>query len=280
MKILVTGGHGQLGYALKEVLEGPIVLPRQSLDISDVEGLEEVLEKHRPDVVINAAAMTNVDLCEDEPEEAFTINGLAPGWMGELAHRFGFVLLQISTDYVFSGKKASPYTEEDCPDPISVYGNSKLVGENLVRASLERYYILRTSGLYGPGGKGNFVKTVLERARKGEKLRVVKDRFASPTYTLDLAREIKLLLDKTPPFGLYHAVNHGAPSWFDFARRALEYAGLSPEAVEPISSEDFPQRARRPSFSALKNGRLEKVGLDAMSPWDAALKSYIEEYRP
>ncbi len=279
MRILVTGGQGQLARALGMTLEGAVLLSKQELNISDMEALEDALEKHRPEVVINTAAMTDVDLCEDEPERAFLVNGIAPGWLGEMAHRFGFILLQISTDYVFSGKKGEPYTEKDCPSPISVYGNSKLVGENLIKASMERFYIVRTSGLYGPGGR-NFVKAVLEKARKGEKLRVVKDRFSSPTYTLELARQIRVLIEKSPPFGIYHAVNHGAPSWYDFAKKALEYSGLPADAVEPIASEDFPQRARRPAFSALKNEKLESLGLDFMSDWSEALKSFIEEYKP
>ncbi len=279
MRILVTGGQGQLAWALGKILKGALLLPRQELDISDMEALENALEKHRPEIVINTAALTDVDRCEDEPERAFMVNGIAPGWLGELAHRFGFILIQISTDYVFGGEKGEPYTEEDCPSPISVYGNSKLVGENLIKASMDSFYIIRTSGLYGPRRK-NFVKLLLERVRKGEKPVVVKDRFSSPTYTLELARQIKVIIEKSPPFGIYHAVNHGSPSWYDFARKVLEYSGLSPDAVQPVSSEDFPQRARRPAFSALKNERLKELGLDVMSDWAGALRSFIEEYKP
>ncbi len=277
MRILITGGKGQLAHALKREFEGHTLYApsREELDIADFEKLRETIEEFKPDVLINPAALTAVDFCEDVPEAAFIINGIAPGKMGELAEQFSFVLVHISTDYVFSGEKSSPYLEDDCPLPLSVYGNSKLVGENLIRADTERHYVIRTAGLFGPGGKGNFVKFVLKNVMAGRELSIVNDRYSSPTYTVELASQIRIMLEKGVPYGIYHATSEGECNWYEFARKIVELKGGNTELVKPVSSEQFVQRARRPRYSVLENGKLKSLGINLFSHCFEALEKYL-----
>ncbi len=278
MRVLITGGGGQLAHALKREFSGSDLWAplRTDLDITQFNLLEKASEEFYPDVLINSAALTKVDLCEDIPEQAFITNGIALQKIGELSRKFGFIVVHVSTDYVFRGDKNSPYVEEDCPFPISVYGNSKLIGENLLIANSERYYILRTAGLYGQGGK-NFVSFILERAANQERTRVVMDRFSSPTYTVELARQIKLILKNKAPYGIYHATSEGECSWFQFAREILKIKGLDADFLEPVESERFIQKAKRPKYSVLENKKLKELGINAFSYWAKALESYLRQ---
>lgn len=278
MRILITGGNGQLAFALKREFEDHIVYAptREELDITDFEKLTSVVKEFKPDVLINPAALTAVDYCEDVPEQAFMINGVAPGKMAELAEKHSFIIVQISTDYVFSGEKKVPYTEDDPAFPLSVYGNSKLVGENLVRAGTQRHYVIRTAGLFGPGGKGNFVKFVLKSVSSGRELKIVNDRYSSPTYTPELASQIRLIIERELPYGIYHATSEGECNWYEFARKIVEIAGGDMRLLKPVSSAEFVQKARRPQYSVLENRRLKSHGINVFSYWVEALERYLK----
>lgn len=278
MRILITGGKGQLAFALKREFEDHLVYApaKDELDITDFEKLVRVVKEFRPHMLINPAALTAVDHCEDVPEQAFMVNGVAPGKMAELADKHSFIIVHISTDYVFSGEKRAPYVEEDPTFPLSVYGNSKLVGENLVRVGTEKHYVIRTAGLFGPGGKGNFVKFVLENVRSGRRLKIVNDRYSSPTYTLELALQIRLIIEKELPYGIYHATSEGECNWFEFARKIVEITGEDMNLVKPVSSEEFVQKARRPQYSVLENRKLKSHRINIFSHCFEALKKYLK----
>ncbi len=282
MKILITGGGGQLAHDLKRVFSKEEVFAprREELDITRHKSVAEVVGVFRPDVVINTAAFHKVDMCEEEPEKAFAVNALAVRHLARLSDQFGFILVHISTDYVFGGEKRSPYVEEDSPMPLSVYANSKLAGEYFVRSCASRYYIIRTCGLFGIRGKftrhSNFVERMLRAAREGKKLRIVNDQWVSPTYTLELAEHIKAILDNKVDYGIYHASSEGECTWYQFAMKIFEYAGIEAEA-EAVTAEEFAAPARRPAYSVLENRKLRQAGLNRFSSWDEALRKYMQE---
>ena len=281
MRIFITGGGGQLAYDLKRVFEEEELFApgRKELDITDFEKVTEAVEKFRPDLLINTAAFHKVDLCEREPEKAFLVNAVAVRVLAKLAQRLGFVLVHISTDYVFGGEKRTPYREGDRPFPLSVYANSKLAGEYFVAAIAEKHYIIRTCGLFGIGGlhtsHSNFVERMIKAAKERRKLRIVSDQWVSPTYTLELAEHIKKIVS-TGDYGLYHASSEGQCTWYEFALKIFEYAGLEAE-VEPVTAEEFAAPARRPAYSVLENSRLKAKGLNSFSHWQEALRRYFKE---
>ncbi|MBX6423267.1 dTDP-4-dehydrorhamnose reductase [Thermosulfurimonas sp. F29] len=281
MRIALLGARGQLGSELvKTRPEGVELFPltRSEVDVTDGKRVDALLSEVRPDLILNATAYVKVDQAEDEPEKAFAVNAVGVKNLVDVCLKTGSVLVHISTDYVFDGKKGEigkPYTEEDRPNPINIYGISKYAGELVVRNYLERYYIVRVAGLYGRAGTsgkgGNFVYTILRKARAGEPLRVVNDTFVSPTYALDAARKIwEIILDERP-YGTYHVTNGGWCSWYEFACRILEFAGLEAE-IRPVKHTEFPTRARRPLWSPL-----ESVRGVAMRPWEEALRDFIRE---
>ncbi|MCD6454416.1 MAG: dTDP-4-dehydrorhamnose reductase [Candidatus Aminicenantes bacterium] len=280
MRILITGGKGQLSWALKKELEHHTLLApsREELNITDFRKFEQMVSEFKPEFLINTAAMTNVDACEDEPLKAFAVNAIAPGRIAEFSERYSFTLIHISTDYVFDGRKKEPYIEEDCAFPISVYGNSKLAGENLVNSNSSESYVLRTAGLFGPGGRKNFVRFVVENLKEGRPLKIVSDRYSSPTYTLELARQIKIIIEKKPLPGVYHATSEGECSWYDFAKRIAEIKGFNSYLISPVKAEEFKQKAMRPLYSVLENRKLKNAGLNVFSHCMEALERYLLEY--
>ncbi len=281
MKVLVTGATGQLGQELVAALAGERVeaFSRLELDLCDFVYTRAVLSDHRPDVVINAAAFTRVDDCEDEPERAFWVNAFAVRHLARACADIGCILIHVSTDYVFDGTKASPYTEDDAPNPLSVYGMSKLAGECFVRSLAPQHIVVRTSGLYGLAGvasrRGNIVETMLRLADRGGPVRVVTDQVLTPTSARDVAGKIVELMRRDGQ-GLYHVTNAGQCSWFEFAAEIFALAGLKP-ALEPITATVFGARARRPAYSVLAHTRLARVGLDDLQPWRDALALYLRE---
>ncbi|MBI3997407.1 MAG: dTDP-4-dehydrorhamnose reductase, partial [Armatimonadetes bacterium] len=234
MNVVVTGATGQLGTELVTALAGEDVesFGRLALDLCDFVYTRRILSEVRPDAVINAAAFTRVDDCESEPERAFWVNTYAVRNLAQVCADLGCVLVHVSTDYVFDGMKTTPYTEDDPPNPLSVYGVSKLAGEYFVRALTPRHYVIRTSGLYGAAGaasrRGNFVETMLRLAADGRPIRVVEDCVLAPSSARDVARKIVKVL-RTNRFGLYHITNAGQCSWFEFAREIFALAGLTPQ---------------------------------------------------
>jgi dTDP-4-dehydrorhamnose reductase len=292
MKILVTGANGQLGTDLCKVLQHFELIPlnHSDIEISDMDSVKQSFNKYKPDVVINTAAYVRVDDCEEEQDKAFLVNALGARNVAVAAQELGAKLIHISTDYVFGGEgetlmvshkvgvnKPRPYTEFDTPSPLSIYGKSKLVGEDFVRHLCSRYFIIRTSGLFGVAGAsgkgGNFVETILKLGKEQSELRVVNDQVFSPTHTKDLARKIAQLI-KTEYYGIFHITNKGSCSWYEFAREILKQAGLKTPVI-PVSSDTYPQRAERPHFSVLGNYHLKLLGMDDMRTWQEALRDYM-----
>ncbi len=279
MKVAVIGANGQLGTEIVKVFAAETVIPlmQSDIEIGEIGSVERAFSENRPDAVINAAAFVNVELCEKERERAFLINETGAFNLAKVLDKHKIPLLHISTDYVFDGTKRTPYEESDVPNPLNVYGASKLAGERAIQQNCSSYYIVRTSGLYGHApciGKGaNFIEKVLAKSKEQDELRVVDDEVLTPTYTLDLARQIRSLV-MTSEYGLYHATNNGACSWFEFAREVLRPAG-SPTPVVPVSSREYPSAVRRPAYSVLSNSRLASMGLDQMPVWQESLAAYF-----
>lgn len=283
MKVLLIGAHGQLGSDLVRALSDVELIPltHRDVDICESVGLQETLRRYTPGVVINTAAYHKVDECETNVEKAFAVNAQGVRNLTLACKEQGCALLHMSTDYVFGGKadRRKPYIETDSPSPINAYGIAKLAGEYFVRYILDRYWIVRSQWLYGVAGAsgkgGNFVELMLRLAREGRDIKVVNDQVGSPTYTLDLARKIAQLI-KTTHYGLYHITNSGQCTWYEFASKIWELAGLSPNA-KPTTTADFGAVANRPAYSVLDNAALRAIGLDGMMPWEEALAAYMEE---
>jgi len=243
------------------------------VDITDLGLVQQAFKNAQLDAVIHAAAFTAVDECERRPDLAFQVNAEGTRNVAVACLEASLPMLYLSTDYVFDGRKPSPYAEDDLPNPLNVYGRSKLAGERHVTELLPAAWIVRTSWLFGPFGK-NFVATILQRARRNEALRVVDDQVGAPTYTLDLAEKLEQTVMKGTP-GVYHVTNQGCCSWFEFAREILRQAGLNhvPLSAIPTSASDRP--AVRPLNSRLAPTRLESEGLGLLPPWQNALSRYL-----
>jgi len=283
MKVAIIGANGQLGTDLVEIFsEDPefdvVPLTHKDLDVTILESLK-ILKETKPDVIINTAAYVRVDDAEIYPEKAFAVNAIGALNVAKVASEIGAVNVYISTDYVFDGEKGEPYTEEDMPNPINVYGTSKYAGEVFTRNYSPEHYIIRVASLYGKAGAsgkgGNFVEWVIEKAKRGEELRIVDDQFMSPTYTKDVARTLREFLKLRPEFGIYHMVNEGFCSWYKFTKTIFEILGWEVQ-IKHIKSNELNRLAKRPRFSALKNEKLEKIGL-RMRPWREALEEYLKE---
>jgi len=276
-KILITGAGGMLAQDVDAVLQGfheVITMGEHDLDICHGDRVHEIIEKIRPDVVINCAAYTRVDDCETEHEKAFAANATGVKNIALACRDRGSLLVHISTDYVFNGTKREPYREADETDPLSVYGQTKLAGETFVRTILTRYVIIRSLWLYGRGGN-NFVATIQKLAQEKPELRVVNDQTGCPTYTRDLAHAIKALIEGNPQ-GIYHVANQGTCTWYEFARRIIELTN-SPANVIPINSDEIKRPAKRPVYSVLDCSRfMQETGME-LRHWDAALQEYLQE---
>jgi len=271
LKILLTGATGQVGWELRGTLAplGEVkAFDRYGLDLADAPPLAAAVRALQPDVIVNAAAYTAVDKAESERDLAFAVNGAAPRVLAEEAKRIGAMLVHYSTDYVFDGAKASPYTEDDAPRPINVYGESKLAGERAIRASGCRHLILRTSWVYGPRGR-NFYLTMLRIAKERPELRVVDDQLGAPTSSLAIAHATPQLI-RSGAEGLYHMTASGETTWCGFARAILAGGGLA-TPVRGIPTEEYPTPARRPRNSRLDCARLRAATGVALPSWEAQL---------
>ena len=280
---MVIGATGQLGSDLVRTFDQPgelVALSTRDVDILDAARTRSILEALQPTCVINTAAYNLVDRAEDDGRSAFALNAEAVGTLAAVCQAAGARLVHFSTDYVFDGVKRTPYLETDSPQPVSVYGESKLAGERLALERCEWSVIFRVCGLFGLAGslgkgKGNFVETMLRLAREGRPLRVVSDQVLCPSYTLDLARKVWKVLPKVA-HPIYHLTNAGQVSWYEFARRALELAGLTAD-LTPVTAAEYGARARRPAYSVLAHAHLAALGEDDLRPWDAALPAYVAE---
>ena len=279
MKVLITGCRGMLGTDLMSVF-GPVHevvgLDLPGLDITRPDQCLAAVNAARPDIIINAAAFTRVDDCETHEAEAMQVNGHGAGNLARAAMAAGSLLVHYSTDYVFDGLKKEAYVETDEPNPQSVYGKSKLLGETLIRRNCPDHLILRTAWLFGPHGP-NFIRTIVNAARQGKSLRVVHDQRGSPTYSKDLA-EWTLKMVAAGFRATYHITNSGACTWFELAAKAVEWAGIHNVSITPVSTSEFPRRAPRPANSVLANAHLERDGMPAMRPWQDAAREYVEHY--
>ncbi len=277
MRIILTGAKGMLASDIQMVLsqrEELIPLSKEELDITDSGKVMDVISSLKPDVVIHCAAFTNVDQCELEPEKAYRVNTLGTWAVASACAKTGALLVYISTDYVFDGRKGSPYLEIDEPNPLNVYGKSKLGGEKMVMALHRRFFIVRTAGLYGTKGK-SFVTTILSKAKEGRPLSVVSDQIVSPTYTYDLAQAISHLI-YSPFCGIYHIVNQGEVSWYEFAQEALKLAGIS-TPLKPITSSEWPSPAKRPPYSALRTFAWDNFHFPPLRKWQDALSDFLSQ---
>jgi dTDP-4-dehydrorhamnose reductase len=298
MRILLTGGNGQVGWELRRTLMPLgelVVVERHSsnsllcLDLADLQRLRQVIQEVRPQVIVNAAAYTAVDRAESEPELAQTVNGDAPGVMAEVAKQIGAALVHYSTDYVFDGTQPEPYWESDRTNPLNVYGKTKLAGEQAIQAVDGSHLILRTSWVYGLRGK-NFLLTMLKLSQEREELRIVDDQIGAPTWSRAIAEATaQILAQDTANIygflkeyrGLYHLTADGQTSWYGFAKAILDYGSDSIprklRSVSPIPSQDYPTPAKRPTFSRLNNDKLlETFGL-RLPDWLEMLKHCLIE---
>jgi len=290
MKTLVIGADGQLGTDVCKAFEDTDLCRAGvgggefRLDVTDEQAVHALIAGElRPDVVVNTAAFHNVPLCEEEPEKAYAVNAMGARYLAMACHEAGARLIHISTDYVFGNGGTRPYTESDREAPLSTYGASKLAGEHLIAAECENHCIVRGSGLYGAapckakGGK-NFVQLMLHLARERGEVKVVADERVSPTYTVALAKQLRLIAEKAEP-GLYHATSNGECSWYEFAAAIFEETGTEVK-LEKASQGDFPSPVKRPDFSILENARLKEQGLDVMPQWRDALREYLAASPP
>ena len=279
MKILITGSDGMLGHDLADVLKGKhelILTTSKTLDITDKNHVIDFVSSQKPDMLINAAAYTDVDGCEKNQDLAYSVNGEGVRNLAMACKKIGCGLVHISTDYVFNGENTRPWVEDDETGPISVYGKSKLEGEKAICEILDKYFILRTAWLYGVNGR-NFPKTMLELAENHSKITVVYDEVGTPTYTLDLAQAISKLIE-TDCYGIYHLTNSGSCSWCEFARYIFEIAGADVEVV-PVTADEFARPAPRPSYSVLENRNWVENGFEPLRNYTEAIKEYIELIR-
>jgi dTDP-4-dehydrorhamnose reductase len=282
MRVVVLGGDGQLGADVVRAFEtnGDNVFPLKhtDIDIATIESVPRILAELQPDLLVNTAAMHHVEQCELHPDQAFAVNALGVRKLALAAREMNTVLMHISTDYVFDGAKGCPYDEADAPNPLSVYGNSKLAGEYFVRCTLARHFVLRTSALYGKDpcrAKGglNFVQLMLKLAKDRGAVRVVDDEFVTPTSTEELARQV-VALSRSEAYGLYHATAEGDCSWFEFAREifALTHTEVSLTVAGP---NEFPAKVPRPKYAVLENRGLKLLGLNTFRPWQDGLREYL-----
>ena len=284
MKIAVVGADGQLGSDLATAFtaNGDEVraLTHSHIEITDLNSVACVLEEIQPNVIVNTAAMHHVENCEREPAQAFAVNGLGPKNLAFTAKNLGAVLMHVSTDYVFDGNKGSPYTEDDSPRPLNTYGVTKLAGEHFIRSNTERYFVVRTSGLYGKNpcrAKGglNFIELMLKLAKERGEVSVVDSEIVSPTSTTELAEQL-VQLSHSDCYGLYHATAEGSCSWYEFAQEIFESTDI-PVRLKVAGSDEFPAKVLRPKYSVLENHALKARGLNMFKPWQDGLHTYLGE---
>ena len=282
MKILISGGSGQLGSDCTLLLSKTheVITPdEKDLDIGNLEKVLYMVSAVSPDILLNCAAFTNVDACETEKEEAWRVNADGPGNLAKAADKYGSKLVHISTDYVFNGRKEipEPYAEDDETEPLSYYGRTKLEGELIVKKITANHLIIRTAWVYGINGH-NFLKTMLKVVLKnpGKEIKVVNDQFGSPTWSYSLSQQIRKLIEVNA-IGTYHASSEGHCSWYELTRYFLENMGVENNVV-PCASKDFPVKAVRPVNSILENRRLKEEGICVMPGWQDGIDEFTGKF--
>ena len=278
MKILVTGVKGQLGYDVVKALESrgyqPVGVDREEMDLMNNNMIQNFIMNLKPEAIIHCAAYTAVDQAEEEVEICYQINAEAVKVIAECAKTLDIPMIYISTDYVFDGTKASEYVETDIPNPINVYGASKLKGEQYVQQLLEKFYIVRISWVFGINGN-NFIKTMQRLGNEHDELNIIHDQVGSPTYTAHLA---PLLVDmiETDQYGIYHATNEGYCSWYEFADEIFKQSQLD-VTLHPITTDQYKTKAKRPLNSKMSKQKLSDYGFHRLPTWQEALKNYLNQ---
>jgi dTDP-4-dehydrorhamnose reductase len=279
-RVAIAGGSGQLGTALREAFAGrEVIAPSHAeLPFEDGEALAELLDRARPDVLVNCAAFHHVDRCEAEPERAFRLNALAVDVAAQACAARGVTFVTVSTDYVFDGTLGRAYRESDAVNPLTAYGASKAAGESLTRRHGERHVIVRTSGVFGTTGTSSkgytLLEKVLQQAERGEPTRMVADMVFSPSYAPHVARAIRDLVD-AQAWGTHHVTAAGACSWYEFVRTAFAKAGLANAALEPVRYAELHNPTRRPMYSSLENTTFARAGIAPLPSWESALDAFL-----
>jgi len=277
MKILIIGSKGMLGHDLARVFSGHelVLWDKDEIDITYEDQVLRKVKEEKPDVIINSAAYNDVDGCEEHFELANKVNGYAVGYLAKAAKEVGAVLVHYSTDYVFEGIKKEGYKEDDQPNPQSKYAESKYLGEQELSKNTDRFYLIRTSRLFGQpamavGAKKSFVDKMLELSKNRDTLEVVDEEYSNPTYTPDLAKQTKYIIENKLSFGIYHVINEGACTWYEFTQEIFKIKSIDVKLVS-VSSDRFPRPAKRPKYSVLVNTKLEP-----MRDWKEALQEYLK----
>ena len=285
MKVAVIGANGQLGTEIvAETASGGdevVAFTHAEIDIASPESIRNAVCPAAPSVIVNTAAMHHVENCEKDPRRAYEVNALGARNLAVVARELDAKLIHISTDYVFDGSKAQPYVEDDTALPLNVYGNTKLAGEAFIRAVGNKYFILRTSALYGKNpcrakAGRNFVELMLKFAKERDEVRVVNDETVSPTSTAELAKQI-VLLCRTDCYGLYHATSEGSCSWYEFAKAIFEIMDVSVN-LKIAAVNEFPMKVPRPKYSVLENAKLKAEGLNSFEAWQEGLRAYLSRH--
>ena len=285
MKLAVIGANGQLGTDLQEVLSlehDVIALNHADIEITNIDSIKNALQLVKPAIVLNTAAYHIVPEAEKFPDKAFQINGTGVLNLSKVCQDLDIRVVHYSTDYVFDGRKQKPYTEDDCPNPLSVYANTKLSGEYFALNYCDKSYVIRVSGIYGKvpcrAKGGNFITTMIKLAKEKPEVRVVDDEILTPTPTYHIAKNTAALI-KTDAFGLYHMSCEGEVSWYEFAKVIWETLSIK-TPLYSASVKDFPLVVKRPFYSVLENGNLNKLGINLMPEWKDALKEFLENFNP
>lgn len=279
MKVAIIGSNGQLGNDLAKVFDAEEVIGLTHKEI-EVENLNSfsILTESSPDVVINTAAFHKTDACEDDPEKTFLVNAIGAKNVAETCSQINAILVYVSTDYVFDGSKDVPYDEYGIPNPINTYGISKFAGEFYTKLA-QRYYIIRAASLFGVAGAsgkgGNFVETMINKAKNNQEIKVVDDIVMSPTYTKEAANMMNKIVKNMLPIGVYHVTNRGYCSWYEFAKTIFDILNMDVD-LKPIKAQSLYSKAKRPAFSALESVKLRKHDLE-MKNWKDSLKEYLKE---
>lgn len=282
MNVAIVGGNGQLGSDLVQAFaangDHATALAHSEIEITHPDSVERAIAPLQPRVIVNTAAMHHVESCERDPEKAFSVNALGPKNLALVARQLDAVLIHFSTDYVFDGAKTTPYLEDDAPRPLNVYGITKLAGEHFVRSSAAKHFVVRTSALYGRNpcrAKGglNFVELMLKLAKERPEIRVVANEFVSPTWTVELARQI-VQLSRSDAYGLYHATSEGSCSWYEFAREIFSLTNTQ-VSLKVAGPDEFPAKVPRPGYSVLENRGLKRLGANLFRPWQDGLRAYL-----
>lgn len=278
MKVLVTGSNGQLGYDVVKELQKQNIeccgATRQDFDIVDFEATENFIKNYMPDAVIHCAAYTAVDKAEDEQGLCYLVNASATENIAEICKKINAKMLYISTDYAFDGTKNGFYEVDDKPNPINVYGKTKLLGEEAVQKILDKYFVVRISWVFGEHGN-NFVKTMLRLGKEHKEINVVADQYGSPTYTADLAPLVVAMI-QTDKYGIYHATNEGVCTWAEFAEEIFKIADIDIK-VNHITTAEYPIRAKRPMNSRLSKKSLINNNFKTLDNWQSAVKNYLQK---